>query len=103
LDIRKLTKFCNRVLVELNQHHSTIYDDEATVYLFWKLVALVEEENIVNHNQLNDHVGTGDSYQHSRPSNCTILVQNQQGLKNLYKLVSYSHINYFYREPRIPR
>ena len=99
----RLNTLCKRLDVELTQHHRAIYDAEATGYLFWKLVALVEEENIVNHNQLNDHVGTGDSYQHSRPSNCTILVQNQQGLKNLYKLVSYSHINYFYREPRIPR
>ena len=99
----RLNTLCKRLEVELTQHHRAIYDAEATAYLFWKLVALVEEEDLVNHNQLNAHVGTGDSYQHSRPSHCTILVQNKVGLKNLYKLVSYSHIKYFYREPRIPR
>lgn len=99
----RLNTLCKRLEVELTQHHRAIYDAEATAYLFWKLVALVEEENLVNHKHLNAHVGTGDSYQHSRPSHCTILVQNQTGLKNLYKLVSYSHIKYFYREPRIPR
>ncbi|HLR60313.1 MAG TPA: PolC-type DNA polymerase III [Pseudogracilibacillus sp.] len=99
----RLNTLCKRLEVELTQHHRAIYDAEATAYLFWKLVALVEEEDLVNHKHLNAHVGTGDSYQHSRPSHCTILVQNQTGLKNLYKLVSYSHIKYFYREPRIPR
>ncbi len=32
-----------------------------------------------------------------------LLAATQEGLKNLYKLVSMSHLNYFYKKPRLPR
>ena len=37
-----------------------------------------------------------------RPSHVTLIVQNQEGLKNLFKIVSASLVKY-YRTPRIPR
>ena len=32
-----------------------------------------------------------------------ILAQNQEGLRNLYELVTLSHLKYFYRRPRVPK
>lgn len=99
----RLNTLCKKLQVELTQHHRAIYDAEATAEMFWKLVERLLEQEITNHQQLNNHMGTGDSYQHSRPFHSVLLAQNEIGLRNLYKLISYSHTDYFYRVPRIPR
>ena len=99
----RLNTLAKKFDIELTQHHRAIYDAEATGYLALKMLKDASEKGIINHNQLNDNMGQGNAYQRARPYHCTVLAQNDVGLKNLFKLVSISHINYFYRVPRIPR
>src|SRR5699024_11399248 len=80
----RLNTLCKKLQVELTQHHRAIYDAEATAEMFWKLVERLSEQEITNHQQLNNHMGTGDSYQHSRPFHSVLLAQNEIGLRNLY-------------------
>ncbi|MDQ0427769.1 DNA polymerase-3 subunit alpha (Gram-positive type) [Planomicrobium stackebrandtii] len=99
----RLNTLAKKFGIELTQHHRAIYDTEATSYLLTYLLKEADQKGILYHDQLNDYVGSGDAYKRSRPTHCTLLAQNDEGLKNLFKLVSASHIDYFYRVPRIPR
>lgn len=100
----RLNTLAKRYDVTLEQHHRAIYDAETTghlLYIFLKEAA--EEHQMANLNQMNDYVGQGDGYKQTRPVHATLLVKTQAGLKNLFKLVSFSHVDYFYRVPRIPK
>jgi DNA polymerase-3 subunit alpha (Gram-positive type) len=38
-----------------------------------------------------------------KPNHIILLVKNQTGLRNMYKLVSFSHLDYYYKKPNIPK
>lgn len=99
----RLNTLAKKFDIELTQHHRAIYDTEATAYLFIRLMKDAAEKGIEYLDDFNKNIGEGDAYKRSRPSHCTLLATNDEGLKNLFKLVSISHMNYFYRVPRIPR
>ncbi|WP_153731314.1 PolC-type DNA polymerase III [Sporosarcina obsidiansis] len=99
----RLNTLAKKFDIELTQHHRAIYDTEATAHLFLRLLKDAQEKGIEWLDDLNKNIGEGDAYKRSRPSHCTLLATDNEGLKNLFKLVSISHMDYFYRVPRIPR
>lgn len=99
--LNTLTKKFNIVL---EQHHRAIFDAEATAYLAWKLIKDAKEQHEIHfHDELNNYMGEGDAYKRARPFHATIYAKTPVGLKNLFKLVTLSNLNYFFRVPRIPR
>lgn len=99
----RLNTLCNKYGIELTQHHRAIYDTEATGYLLLHLLKEAKEKGIEYHDDFNKFMGGEDSYKQSRPYHCTILAATNDGLKNLFKLVSIAHTQTFYRVPRIRR
>lgn len=98
----KLNTLAKAFNIDLTNHHRAYHDAEATGYLLWKMVSDLQEKGVTNLIELNKNIGKGE-YSRLRPFHSTILVKNEIGLKNLYKIISASHINYFYRNPRIPK
>ena len=100
----RLKTLTQKYKVTLTQHHRALADAEATGRVFYKLLEDLSREVTVSSLADLAAVGlrAGDAAK-NRSYHTTILVSSQAGLKNLYRLVSYSHIESYYREPRIPR
>lgn len=90
--------------VSLEHHHMANYDAEATGrLLFIFLKEAREQRGLTNLLSLNTDLVAEDSYKKARVKHATIYVQNQVGLKNIFKLVSLSNVKYFEGVARIPR
>ncbi|MGX7058842.1 PolC-type DNA polymerase III [Vagococcus humatus] len=100
----RLNTLAKKYNVNLEQHHRAIYDSETTGHLCWIfLKEAYDDHGIEYHDEFNDFIGEGDAYKRARPFHATIIAKTQAGLKNLFKLISKSNVNYYYRVPRIPR
>ena len=59
-------------------------------------------KGILNWNELDEKWEKDEEAYKTYPMcNATILVTKQIGMKNLYKLVSYAHVNHYYIKPRV--
>lgn len=97
----RLDTLADKFKVSLDNHHRAVDDSEATGHILFHMLKDARERRITQLNQLNDFVGT--DLKNVRPFHCTIYARNAHGKKNLYKLISLSHTEYFHRVPRIPK
>lgn len=63
----------------------------ATAYIFIKMVQQMKELGVTNHKDINQKLSNEDAYKRARPTHVTLIVQTQEGLKNLFKIVSLAH------------
>lgn len=98
----KLDNLAKHLDVNLDNHHRAVDDAKATKDIFLKILEILENRNIKSLTDINSLSDKGDIFK-GQSYHIIILAQNLTGLKNLYKIVSKSHLEYFYRNPRIPK
>ncbi|MBP5256707.1 MAG: PHP domain-containing protein [Clostridia bacterium] len=84
-------------------HHRACDDARMLAFIFFKMSEKLLREGISSVSELNHAMEDKADPLKLRPYHMIILVKNAVGLKNLYKLISRSYLNYFNRFPRIPK
>lgn len=99
----KLDTIAERLGVTQKHHHRADDDARVLAEIFLKMVQkLVEDAGITKVMDINHSMGQQNTAK-THPYHIVLLVQNQTGLKNLYKIISASHLEYFQKKPRIPK
>ncbi len=100
----KLNNVAKALNISLENHHRAVDDAGATAEIFVKFIEMLSERNIFTLKEVNQFGSINpDMIRKLRPYHAIILAKNDIGRVNLYKLISMSHLDYFARQPRIPK
>lgn len=99
----KLDIVCEHLGIGLENHHRAADDAEATAKIMLKFIEMLKNKGIDDIADINKLSMSGKSYKTGEAYHIVLLVKNMTGLKNLYKLISMSHLDYFYKRPRLPK
>lgn len=99
----KLDIICEQLGVFLEGHHRAVNDAEATAEVFLKFIDMLVEKEIYKVDDINVFSSQTVNYKKLKAYHAIILAKNYVGLRNLYELISLSHIDYYFRRPRIPK
>lgn len=89
--------------VPLLHHHRAVDDAKATADIFIKMLDELKKLNISQISQINEHFDMRAIAKRNQAKHIILLAKNLQGVRNLYEMISESHLKYFYRTPRLPK
>ena len=100
----KLNLVCDALGVVLENHHRAVDDAKACAGILVKMFEMLEEKGATLLSEMEKTMsGNTIDYKGKDTNHIILLAKTQEGLKNIYKLVSKSHLEYFYKRPRIPK
>lgn len=101
----KLGKIAENLGIKVEVAHRALDDVDTTVKVFRVMMDMLKEKGAKTVADIDklaaDEETKKEEYKKLKTYHAIILAKNYVGLRNLYRLVSLSHLHYFYRKPRI--
>ena len=101
----KLGKIAENLGIKVEVAHRALDDVDTTVKVFNVMIDMLKKKGAKKLEDIDqvaaDPVAKAEEYKKLKTYHAIILAKNYVGLRNLYRLISLSHVNYFYRKPRI--
>jgi len=93
-----LKSLCKKLKIDLENHHRASDDARAAAEIFINMLEKHESDDL---GMINEEAKSKIDFKKSKTHHVTMYAKNSEGLRNLYELVTMSHIDYFYKKPRI--
>ena len=97
----KLGIIAENLGIEVLVAHRALDDVDTTVKVFNVMIDMLKSKGVKTVNDIDSVTMGNTDYKRLPTYHAIILAKDYVGLKNLYKLVSLSHLHYFYKKPRI--
>ncbi|UZW14190.1 DNA polymerase III subunit alpha [Clostridium pasteurianum] len=101
----KLGRIAKHLGIKVEVAHRALDDVDTTVKVFEVMLGKLRERGCQTLEDIDLYASDEESkkqeYKKLRTYHAIIFAKNYVGLKNLYRLVSYSNLDYFYKKPRI--
>ena len=97
----KLGIIAENLGIKVEVAHRALDDVDTTVKVFNVMIDMLKEKGAKKIEDIDTICAGKTDFKRLPTYHAIILAKNYVGLKNLYKLISFSHLHYFYKKPRI--
>ena len=97
----KLGIIAENLGIKVEVAHRALDDVDTTVKVFNVMLDKLKAKEIANVDDMETKLNGEANYKSLPSYHAIILAKDYIGLRNLYKLISISHLDYFYKKPRI--